>query len=103
MMSRYLSFAAVVVLGTCVLFALGAAYERMELSGELLVNTGNMGLYQPAFSGITDEGECYFAITNTATGKTELFGITEELMEKLSDKAFQPAKEGRVVIELTTK
>ncbi len=102
-MSRYLSFAAGVTLGTCVIFALGAAYERMELSGELSVNTGNIGLYQPAFSGITDEGECYLAITNTVTGQTELFGITEGLMKKLSDKAFQPAKEGRVVIELATK
>lgn len=101
MKSRYLPFAAGLILGICFMLALGAAQDHLELSGELSVKTEVTGVYQPAFSGITDNGECYFAVTNTVTGDTELFGITEKLMKKLGDKAFQPAKEGRVLIELT--
>lgn len=100
-MRRHLSFAAGVALGICVMFALGAVNERLELFGELSIKTDVTGLYQPAFSGITDDGDCYFAVTNTVTGQTELFGITEKLMKKLDDKAFQPAREGRILIELT--
>lgn len=101
MMRGHSSFAVGVVLGICVMFVLGVANDRLELAGELSIKTDVTGLYQPAFSGITDDGECYFAVTNTVTGQTELFGITDKLMKKLDDKAFQPAKEGRVLIELS--
>jgi len=101
MKNRYLSFVAGIALGICFMFALGAVNERMELFGELSVKTDGTGLYQPAFSGISDDGNCYFAVTNTVTGKTELFGITDKLMKKLDDKAFQLGQEGRALIELT--
>ncbi len=77
---------------------MGAAVERyhVTLSGEF----EKVGIYQPALSGVSAEGNCYLAVTNTETGKTQVFGITKETQKKLADKAFQIARGGGVIVEL---
>lgn len=58
-----------------------------------------VGIFQPAFSGVSAEGNCYLAITNTRTGRTEIFGITKETHKKLSDIPFQMSRGGSVIVE----
>jgi hypothetical protein len=86
------------VAGVCFAIAASAATERMFVTVE--GNFEKVGIYQPAFSGVSAEGNCYLAITNTRTGKTEVFGITKETQKKFSEASFQKAREGSVIIEL---
>lgn len=86
------------VLGLVVVVLLGAAgiveQHVVELSGKISNSTIT---YQSTFSGITPEGECYLAITNTDTGHTELFRISKSLDAHFNDSAFQRTREGRSV------
>lgn len=83
--------------GACLVLVAGAAVERyiVVLEGDF----GKIGVYQPAFSGVSAEGNCYLAITHTRTGRTEVFGITKETQKKMSDIPFQMSREGSVIIE----
>ena len=61
------------ILGLSIALFVGAVIEdsRAEVWGEF----AEIGVYNPTFSGITPEGVCYLAVTNTITGQTEIFGI----------------------------
>jgi hypothetical protein len=85
------------VLGACLVLAAGAATEHylVTVEGEF----AKVGVFQPAFSGISAEGNCYLAVTNTRTGRTEIFGITKETQKKFSDTVFQKAQDGAVIVE----
>ena len=86
-----------IVVGVFFVLAVGAATEHyfVTVEGEF----EKVGIFQPAFSGVSAEGNCYLAITNTRTGRTEVFGITKEIHKKLSDNPFQMSREGSVIIE----
>ncbi|MCJ7728906.1 MAG: hypothetical protein MUO27_03380 [Sedimentisphaerales bacterium] len=85
------------VVGVCFVLVTGAAVERyiVVLEGDF----GKVGAYQSAFSGVSAEGNCYLAITNTRTGRTEVFGITKETNKKLSDNSLQMSREGSIIAE----
>ena len=90
------------ILGLAIVFLLGATeyrYHRVELLGEF----AKVGTYQSTFSGVSDNGDCYLAITDTKSGQTEIFGITKDLRAKLSDKPFQAGKQGSVIVDITLK
>jgi len=88
------------VVGVCLVLAAGAAAEHyfVTVEGEL---KEKVGVFQPAFSGVSaDTGNCYLAITDTRTGRTEVFGITKDTRKKLSDSPFQATQQGSVIVEL---
>jgi hypothetical protein len=94
---KIMKFLTGLIVGLCFVLAAGAATERyfVTLEGDF----GRVGIFQPTFSGVSAEGNCYFAITNTRTGKTEIFGITKDTQKKFSDAVFQKARDGSVIIE----
>ena len=91
-----MKFLAGLVAGVCLVMVAGAAVERhiVVLEGDF----GKVGVYQPAFSGVSAEGNCFLAMTDTRTGRTEVVCITKETQKKFSEKAFQMSQEGRVVV-----
>jgi hypothetical protein len=86
------------VVGVCLVLALGAVAEHyyVTVEGEF----EKVGIFQPAFSGVSTDGSCYLAVTNTRTGRTEIFGLTKETQKKLSNNPFQMSREGSVIVEL---
>jgi hypothetical protein len=86
------------VLGILVLFVVGAAHQRLQLFGELSLKTGP-GIYQSTFSGVSDSNMGYLAITNTRTGRTEIFGMTEYIRKELKD--IKSGRQGSVVLDIT--
>jgi hypothetical protein len=85
------------VIGICFVLAAGAVeHYFVTVEGEF----EKVGIYQPAFSGVSAEGNCYLAITNSRTGKTEVFAITKESQKKFSENPLQMSREGSVVIEI---
>ena len=89
------------ILGLAIVFLLGAVeyYYHVEVFGEF----AKVGIYQSTFSGVSADGDCYLAITNTKSGQTEVFGITKDLQAKLNDKPFQAGKQGSAIVEITLK
>jgi hypothetical protein len=83
--------------GVCIVLVAGAVSEHYLVTVE--GDFEKVGVFQPAFSGVSAEGNCYLAITNTRTGRTEIFGITKETHKKLSDNPFQMSREGSVIVE----
>jgi len=86
------------ILGVSVLLLLGA-YEpntitSMKLSGYLW--TCHEG-FQATFSGISPDGECYLAVTNTLTGRTEIFKVDKKIGESCDSTAYEKGL-GRLVI-----
>ncbi len=92
-----MKFLAGVALGVCFVLAVGAVSEHylVTVEGEF----EKVGIFQPAFSGISQDGNCFLAITNTRTGRTEIFGISKDTQKKFSDNPFQMSREGSVVVE----
>jgi hypothetical protein len=90
-------FLAGLAVGLCFVLVAGAAVERyiVVLEGDF----GKIGVYQPAFSGVSADGNCYLAITHTPTGRTEVFGITKDTNKKLTDNPFQMSSEGSIIIQ----
>jgi hypothetical protein len=85
------------LIGICFILAAGAVeHYFVTVEGEF----EKVGIYQPAFSGISAEGTCYLAVTNSKTGRTEVFSITKESQKKFSENPLQMSREGGVVIEL---
>ena len=78
------------ILGLSIVLLMGAAME-----------SGSVGVYKPAFSGITSGGSCYLAVTNTTTGRTEIFGIPKEALTKIGKKPFQVTQQGSAIVELS--
>jgi hypothetical protein len=91
-------FLAGLALGVCLILAVGAVTEHyfVTVAGEF----EKAGIFQPAFSGMSDDGRCFLAVTNTRTGRTEVFGITKDTQKKFSDNVFQMSREGSVIIEI---
>ena len=58
-----------------------------------------VGVYKPAFSGITPEGACYLAVTNTKTGRTEIFGIPKEALVKIGREPFTVTPQGTAIVK----
>ncbi len=86
------------ILGLAVVFLLGAIeYYQVELSGEF----ARVGTYRCAFSGVSAAGDCYLAITNTTTGKTEVIGITEYIRSELKDRPH--GRQASVILDITMK
>jgi hypothetical protein len=92
-----MKFLAGIVVGVCFVLAAGAVTEHYLVTVE--GDFEKVGVFQPAFSGVSADGNCYLAITNTRSGKTEVFGITKETQKKFSDNSFQMARQGSVIIE----
>jgi hypothetical protein len=85
------------LIGICFVLAAGAVeHYFVTLEGEF----EKVGVFQPAFSGVSPEGTCYLAVTNSRTGRTEVFSITKESQKKFSENPLQMSREGGVVIEL---
>lgn len=95
MRTKQVSLVVGVALGFCVVFLLGAAYENMKLSGEVTIKQKN--IYQSALSGVTANGECYLAVTNATTGRTEVFLISEKLNEQFPETPKQQGKNGSLI------
>lgn len=84
------------ILGVLIVFLLGAASQRYEvvLSGGISTSTIN---YQSTLSGITPEGECYLAVTNTKNGYTDIFRINKDIGKLFGNSALQMGHQGRVL------
>jgi hypothetical protein len=92
-----MKFLAGLTVGVCFVLATGAVTEHYLVTVE--GDFEKVGVFQPAFSGVSADGNCYLAITNTRSGKTEVFGITKETQKKFSDSSFLMARQGSVIIE----
>ena len=67
------------------------AYQRGERTG----------IYTSTFSGITSEGACYLAVTNTINGETELIGIPQGILTDITITPLQPTEQGTSIIKLS--
>ncbi len=93
-----MKFLAGFAIGLAAVLAIGAAVQQYDVT--VRGDFEKVGIFQPAFSGVSSDGQCYLAVTDTRTGRTQVFGITKELQKKLSDKPFQMSRDGGVVIEV---
>ena len=85
----------------CILGAIQLA-DRIEVSGAVEVR--GTGSYMPVFSGMTGDGECLLAITNSTNGDTEIFKMTKETQKRMSDVIpFQGTSQKTVSIKLRQK
>ncbi len=88
------------VLGVIVMLLLGAQGEQSRL--EIFGTFEKVGIFQPAFSGINNDGYCYFAVTNSVTGKSEIFAISNQTRAKMStEKPFQVTPQEGVLVVLS--
>jgi hypothetical protein len=87
------------ILGGMLVLLVGAVTvgERVEVWGSF----EKVGIYRPTFSGITPEGNCYLAVTNTITGQTEIFGIPAAKVKQISDKPLQTTSQGTFIVEIS--
>jgi hypothetical protein len=90
------------ITGLLFVFVLGAVAKH-EIQEHLVTVKGDIVSptikYQSTFSGMTPDGDCYFAITNTLDGRTEIFKVTKSLNHLFTGKALQKGHDGRVVAE----
>jgi hypothetical protein len=95
------------IVGVLLVCVLGAAYLEKEVVHKVMVEgrVGTpFGIYQTAFSSIAANGDCYFALTDATTGRTEIFKITTgepnelSVQRYFSDKAFQGGRDGRLIV-----
>jgi hypothetical protein len=56
--------------------------------------------YQSTFSGMTPDGECYLAVTNTVNGATEIVKITKDLNEMFEGRTFERGPDGRAILKV---
>lgn len=56
------------VLGVVVILLVGQATQQNRL--EIFGTFEKVGVFQPTFSGTNEDGCCYFAVTNSITGKS---------------------------------
>ena len=95
-----MKFLTGLLLGLSVSFFLGAVAvsNHLQLSGELGIRTHN---YQSTFSGILPDGKTYLAVTNSGTGQTEVFEITEHVRSQLKD--VPGGRQGSVILNVSMK
>ena len=88
------------VLGVVFVLALGMAYTHTVWIGGWL---STPPYYESALSGVGPNGECYFALTSTITGRTEIAKICisepnqANIYGHFSDKAFERGRGGRLI------
>jgi hypothetical protein len=87
------------ILGLSISLFTGTAIEGSRR--EALREFGEIGVYSSSFSGITPDGFCYLAITNTKTGNSEIFGIPKEALDRITEKPFQLTDQTSVIVELS--
>jgi hypothetical protein len=98
MQNKKIIFLFGITIGILLVLLAGSANQTItRLSGSLQVNTNN-GMYQSCFSSVNENNEAYLAVTNTVTGQTEVFAITKNVREKLSD--IPSGKQGSYLFEL---
>ena len=89
------------ILGLSLIIVSGAAHEDksydVKVSGGISTSTSTVH-YQSTFSGISPDGVCYLAITNTQDGYTNVFKITEALNDSFNKNAFEKGQQGRVIV-----
>ena len=87
------------ILGLSAALIMGAAIEnsRMEVNRESV----EVSVFRPAFSGITQNGMCYLAVTNTITGRSEIFRVPGEALDGMPQKPFQFNQRNSVIVELS--
>ncbi len=87
------------ILGVLLLLLLGTdglnAITNMRLSGHLW--TCSEG-FEATFSGMNADGDCFLAITNTLTGRTEIFKVTKKSGQSCDDTAYEKGL-GRLVTQ----
>jgi hypothetical protein len=87
------------ILGFLVIIVFGAAHKDrsydVKVSGGISTSTIR---YQYTLSGISPDGVCYLAITNTQDGYTNAFKITEALNDSFNKNAFEKGQQGRVIV-----
>lgn len=84
------------ILGVLVVFLLGATHtiQKLEVAGAISTSTV---AYQSSLSGITPDGVCYLAVTNTDTGYTDLFRLDKNTSSFFGKHALQAGHQGRAV------
>ena len=89
------------ILGLSIALLMGAAIESKNM--EVWREFEEVGVYSLAFSGISPDGLCYLAITNTKTGRSEIFGIPKKDIDEITESPFQPTRQHSVIVELSSR
>ena len=90
------------IIGLLFVFVIGAVAKHeiqehlVTVKGAILSPTIK---YQSTFSGITPDGDCYLAVTNTHTGTTEFIKITKNHSQMFEGIALKKGQSGRVIYE----
>jgi len=93
------------VLGVVFVLVLGITYTSSTWVGGWL---STPPFYEGNLSGVGPNGQCYFALTSTVTGRTEITRISEKEPNQISiqmyfsDKAFEKGRDGRVIFKPDT-
>jgi hypothetical protein len=88
------------LLGVSVVLLAGQVTQQNRL--EIFGTFEKVGIFQPTFSGINNDGYCYFAVTNSITGKSEIFAISNKTRAKMStEKPFQVTPQEGVLVVLS--
>ncbi len=91
------------ILGLAVLLLLGAdnmgSLTNAKVSGFIWTHSEG---YTATFSGMNSDGECYLAVTNTLTGRTEIFKVTKKSGQSCDDTAYEKGL-GRLVTQPVTQ
>ena len=92
---------AVIMAGLTVAILLGFTAEDGNFSPHLRLGAEGTGVYTSTFSGITSEGACYLAVTNTINGQTEVIGIPQHILADIPEAPLQPTEQGTSIIKLS--
>ncbi len=91
------------ILGLSIMLFLGAdnmgSLTNARLSGFLWTHTEG---YTATFSGMNQDGNCYLAVTNTLTGRTEIFKVDKKIGESCDNTAYEKGL-GRLVTQPVTQ
>lgn len=91
-----------VLLGLIIAVLMGSTMEENErFPPSRLPISEQTGIYTSTFSGITPEGACYLAVTNTISGQTEVIGIPQDVLANITATPLQPTEQGTAIIKLT--
>ena len=87
------------IIGILFVFVIGAAAGIQRYSVVLSGALANSN-YQSTFSGMTPDGECYLAVTNTHNGATEIVKITKNLNKMFEGRTFEQGHDGRAILKV---
>lgn len=86
------------IIGILFVFVIGAVgIEEYLVTVRGAIVSSN---YQSTFSGMTPDGECYLAVTNTQNGTTEIVKITKNLSQMFEGKTLEKGSHGRAILKL---